>query len=119
MGLKIVTVPYCLDPVSGNTMVNISLLSRQTSHPYLHCSKYSEFALWASEAKRIDIEVLPKLEERELFRTFCEDFNTATLPHRKFYNLQEYHRKKEEEKAAQRGSSDVSPLHQHSFLITY
>lgn len=80
----------------------------------LACSKYSEFALWASEAKRIDIEVLPKIEERELFRTFCEDFNTATLPHRKFYNLQEYQLKKEEERAAQRGSSEVRAAELHA-----
>lgn len=71
------------------------------------CSKYTEFALWASEAKKLDIEVLPKQEERELFRTFREDFNTATLPHRKYYNLQEYQRRKAE-KAARQGSSDVS-----------
>lgn len=71
------------------------------------CSKYTEFALWASESQRIDIEILPKLEERELFRTFCEDFNTATLPHRKFYDIQEYERRKEERKALKQGSSDV------------
>ncbi len=28
--------------------------------------------------------MLPKAEEKELFRTFCEDYNTATLPHRKY-----------------------------------
>ena len=70
------------------------------------CSKYSEFALWASEVMRLDIEVLPKAEEKELFRTFCEDFNTATLPHQKYYSLEEYERKRADE-TAKRGLSEV------------
>ena len=71
-------------------------------------SKYSEFALWASEVMKMDIELLPKIEEKELFRTFCEDHNTATLPHQKYYSLQDYERKKSEG-ASKRGLSEVSP----------
>lgn len=55
---------------------------------------------------RLDIEVLPKAEEKELFRTFCEDFNTATLPHQKYYDLAEYERKKADE-SSKRGLSEV------------
>ena len=58
---------------------------------------------------RLDIEVLPKAEEKEMFRTFCEDFNTATLPHKKYYDLAEYERKRADE-SSKRGLSEVQTL---------
>ena len=42
-------------------------------------SKHPEFALWAADVKKIDVGLLPKLEEKELFRSFIEDFNTGML----------------------------------------
>ena len=35
-------------------------------------------------------------DEKELWSTYVEDFNTSTLPHRKYYNLEFY----EQERAA-------------------
>lgn len=55
--------------------------------------------MWATEVQRVDIETLPKFEERELFRTYVEDFNTGTLPHRKYYNLELYERRRAEKAA--------------------
>ena len=53
-------------------------------------------------------KVLPFLqaEEKELFRTYVEDFNTSTLPHRKFYNLEFYHQEKAA-RARKKGQSVV------------
>ena len=48
----------------------------------------------------------PQAEEKELFRTYVEDFNTSTLPHRKFYNLEFYHREKAA-RARKKGHSEV------------
>ena len=31
-------------------------------------AKRAEFMLWATEVKRVDLEVLPKFEEKELFK---------------------------------------------------
>lgn len=42
------------------------------------CSKHAEFALWAADVRKVDVGLLPKLEEKELFRSFMEDFNTGT-----------------------------------------
>ena len=42
------------------------------------CSKHSEFALWAVDVQKVDVELLPKLEEKELFKTYMEDYNTGT-----------------------------------------
>lgn len=54
-------------------------------------AKQPEFFAWLAECKERDPETLAKWEERELFKEFAEDFNTATLPHVKFYNLQRWH----------------------------
>ena len=45
-------------------------------------------------------------EEKELFRTYVEDFNTSTLPHRKFYNLEFYHQERAA-RARKKGQSVV------------
>eukprot|EP01026_Neomeris_dumetosa_P017921 TRINITY_DN1698_c0_g1_i1.p1 TRINITY_DN1698_c0_g1~~TRINITY_DN1698_c0_g1_i1.p1 ORF type:complete len:509 (-),score=77.12 TRINITY_DN1698_c0_g1_i1:1351-2715(-) len=55
-------------------------------------SKKSEFTLWALEEKNLDVEALPKFEEKELFREYMEDYNTGTLPHKKYYDLELYER---------------------------
>lgn len=43
---------------------------------------------------QVEIEVLPKWEEKELFKTYMEDFNTGTLPHKKYYDNDSYERAK-------------------------
>ena len=40
------------------------------------------------EVKGLDIESMPKFEEKNLTRDYIEDFNTSTLPHEKYYNLE-------------------------------
>lgn len=67
--------------------------------------KQSEFMAWALDVKKVDVEGLAKWEEKELFKEFVEDFNTGTLPHRKYYDLAAYEMsklKEEQEKAAAR-----------------
>ena len=34
------------------------------------------------KVKNIDIEAMPRSEEKEMFKDYMEEFNTATLPHR-------------------------------------
>lgn len=55
-------------------------------------NKRSEFAQWAADVKKVDIELLGKADERELFKEFIEDYNTGTLPHKKYYDLELYER---------------------------
>lgn len=92
--------------------------------------------MWAAEIKKVDVEGLPKWEEKELFkcghshvhlifllhsllqrevaepcerhssRTYMEDYNTATLPHKKFYDLDLYERRRLV-KAAKKGKTLV------------
>ena len=57
-------------------------------------SKVSEFQQWATEIKKVNVEALAKWEEKELFAEFMEDYNTGTLPHRKYYDLMAFAREK-------------------------
>lgn len=78
-------------------------------------SKISEFQQWATEVKKVNIEAMAKWEEKELFAEFMEDYNTGTLPHRKYYDLMAY-AQQQAIKAAKKGrNAGVSPhteLHQ-------
>ena len=64
--------------------------------------KEAEFRAWLGEVKKRDMESLQKWEEKELFKEYAEDYNTATLPHEKFYNLEKWSR----EEAARRARED-------------
>ena len=72
-------------------------------------SKRPEFTLWALEIKNMDVETLPKYEEKELFRTYIEDYNTGTLPHRKYYDLAVYERQKAA-KTAEKSTGGLEPM---------
>ena len=49
-------------------------------------SKQPEFFLWLSEEKQIDPEVQPRFVLKKLFDDYREDYNTATLAHKKSVN---------------------------------
>ncbi|GFR41117.1 hypothetical protein Agub_g1761, partial [Astrephomene gubernaculifera] len=70
-------------------------------------AKRNEFILWALEVKKTDVENLGKFEERDLFRDYMEDYNTGTLPHRKYYDLEAYERARAA-KAAAKGAKLAS-----------
>lgn len=66
-------------------------------------AKRGDFLVWAMEVAKVDPEALPKHEERELFKTYIEDYNTATLPHKKYYDVASYEAK-QRAKAAKKQS---------------
>ncbi|KAF8820564.1 hypothetical protein IE077_003035 [Cardiosporidium cionae] len=57
--------------------------------------KKQEFRLWLMEVKKKSIEDLTHWEEKQLFKDYMEDFNTVTLPHKKYYDLEKWEQKKE------------------------
>ncbi|CAE6445109.1 unnamed protein product [Rhizoctonia solani] len=59
------------------------------SHMY---EKDAEFRTWLVEECKINPESLSKDATRKQFARFVEDYNTATLPHPKFYNMASYER---------------------------
>lgn len=54
--------------------------------------KQAEFGAWLAEVKRLNAESLARFEEKDLFKEFAEDYNTATLPHKKYYDLEAWER---------------------------
>eukprot|EP01023_Acetabularia_acetabulum_P026339 TRINITY_DN2505_c0_g1_i5.p1 TRINITY_DN2505_c0_g1~~TRINITY_DN2505_c0_g1_i5.p1 ORF type:complete len:442 (+),score=131.62 TRINITY_DN2505_c0_g1_i5:2317-3642(+) len=71
-------------------------------------SKKSEFTLWALEEKNTDVESMPKFEEKELFREYMEDYNTGTLPHKKYYDLELYERNLHDMRSKEGGSGSAA-----------
>lgn len=62
-------------------------------------TKQRDFEVWLSEVKQIPSFTGPKWELMNYFKEYCEDYNTATLPHEKYYNydkweMEEYNKKK-------------------------
>ncbi|ORX41096.1 hypothetical protein BD324DRAFT_38072 [Kockovaella imperatae] len=53
-------------------------------------NKDSEFRAWLVEERKINPETLSKDRTRKEFAVFVEDYNTATLPHEKFYDMRKY-----------------------------
>lgn len=56
-------------------------------------NKQQEFYLWLQEVKKVNPEVFPRSEMKKMFETFAEDYNTVTLPHKKFYDLEKWEAK--------------------------
>ena len=57
-----------------------------------------EFETWMREVKEIPDFLGPKWELMEHFATFCEDFNTCTFPHEKYYDLDKWEAEQAEKK---------------------
>ena len=50
-------------------------------------SKQEEFLAWLSEVKGVPQDACGQRELKEHFSDFCEDYNTATMPSTKYYNM--------------------------------
>ncbi|KII95490.1 hypothetical protein PLICRDRAFT_217953 [Plicaturopsis crispa FD-325 SS-3] len=53
-------------------------------------NKEQEFRTWLVEERKINPESTTKEQNKREFARFVEDFNTATLPDEKYYNLPAY-----------------------------
>ena len=56
-------------------------------------SKTAEFHAWLVEERKTNPETISKDLQRKEFARFVEDYNTATLPHEKYYNMEAYERR--------------------------
>ncbi|PSS05605.1 DEAD-box ATP-dependent RNA helicase [Actinidia chinensis var. chinensis] len=69
-------------------------------------NKRPEFTAWLAEVKQVNLESLPNWEEKQMFKAFMEDHNTATFPSKKYYNLDAYFKHKME-KEMKKGIKNV------------
>merc|ERR1719247_2884932 len=53
-------------------------------------NKKPEFLLWAMEVKKVNTDAMGQMQMRDLFKEYVEDYNTATMPTKKYYNLQNW-----------------------------
>lgn len=53
-------------------------------------TKDQEFRAWMVEERMLNPETVSQIKMKELFKIYMEDFNTATLPHEKYYALEKY-----------------------------
>merc|ERR1711957_1114281 len=51
-------------------------------------NKKPEFLCWAIEVRKENTDVMCQMDMKNLFKEYIEDYNTATMPTKKYYNLQ-------------------------------
>jgi len=56
-------------------------------------SKGPEFSTWLVEERKINPETISKEQNKKEFAKYVEDYNTATLPHEKYYHIEAYERR--------------------------
>ncbi|KZT31811.1 hypothetical protein SISSUDRAFT_994701 [Sistotremastrum suecicum HHB10207 ss-3] len=56
-------------------------------------NKEAEFRTWLMEECKINPETITKDQNKKRFAQYVEDYNTATLPHEKYYDMSIYERR--------------------------
>ncbi|KAK8936344.1 hypothetical protein KSP39_PZI013693 [Platanthera zijinensis] len=77
-------------------------------------NKRPEFTAWLAEVRQVNLETLPNWEEKQMFKQFMEDHNTATFPSKKYYDLDAYHRHKMD-KALKKGLKNALATERTNF----
>lgn len=79
--------------------------------------KQEEFLAWLAEHKGVNQEALRPWELKEHFSSYVEDFNTATLPHEKYYNMRTWYMKELERKQRE-GDQEAAEQESAGFVRT-
>lgn len=61
--------------------------------PYSIFTKRPEFQTWLVEERKLNPETISKHQNKKEFARFIEDYNTATLPHEKYYHIDAYEKR--------------------------
>jgi len=56
-------------------------------------TKKEEFCTWLREIKKINLETISHIQEKKYFEEYVEDYNTATLASKKYYDLRKWEEK--------------------------
>jgi len=56
-------------------------------------TKEEEYRTWLIEERKLNPETMSKDQTKKQFAQFVEDYNTATLPHEKYYDMPAYERR--------------------------
>eukprot|EP00933_Yihiella_yeosuensis_P026497 TRINITY_DN20581_c0_g1_i1.p1 TRINITY_DN20581_c0_g1~~TRINITY_DN20581_c0_g1_i1.p1 ORF type:complete len:290 (+),score=109.16 TRINITY_DN20581_c0_g1_i1:61-930(+) len=79
-------------------------------------NKKPEFLLWASEVKKTNTDVLGQMQQRDLFKEYIEDYNTATMPSKKYYNIQAFEMEAARRKKAKNADKEQEERERNSIV---
>lgn len=72
--------------------------------------KQKEFEVYMEEVKKIpDVACLPRRDAMEYFKCYIEDYNTATMPHEKYYSYAKWESDKYQENQARMAGRSRNP----------
>merc|ERR1719361_2579203 len=56
----------------------------------MYSLKRSFIRIWPMEVKKENTDAMGQMRMKDLFKEYVEDYNTATMPSKKYYNLQSW-----------------------------
>merc|ERR1712048_641671 len=71
-------------------------------------NKKPEFLSWAMEVKKVNTDMGGQMQMRDLFKEYIEDFNTATMPSEKYYDLKTWDDKMSLKRQKRNRNDDMS-----------
>mmetsp|Transcript_91886 Transcript_91886/g.163582 ORF Transcript_91886/g.163582 Transcript_91886/m.163582 type:complete len:289 (-) Transcript_91886:117-983(-) len=80
--------------------------------------KKPEFLLWAAEVRKVNTDALGQMQQKDLFKEFVEDYNTATMPSKKYYNLQVFEQESANKRRKQKVGEQIDTA-QKSSLVSF
>jgi len=77
-------------------------------------AKKPEFMLWAQEVRKVNTDVLGQMQLKDLFKEYVEDYNTATMPSKKYYNIQVFEQQASNKRRKQKTEAVIDTALQSS-----
>merc|ERR1712014_30788 len=71
-------------------------------------NKKPEFLCWSMEVKKVNTDMLGQMQMRDLFKEYIEDYNTATMPSEKYYDLNSWDQKMALKRQKRNRNDDMS-----------
>merc|ERR1712187_525565 len=71
-------------------------------------NKKPEFLCWSMEVKKVNTDMLGQMQMRDLFKEYIEDYNTATMPSEKYYDLNAWDQKMSLKRQKRTRNNDMS-----------
>ena len=93
--------------LEGNMSIYKPREYREGAHGFITASnihdKKPEFIAWLMDIHGVSLDTLVPRDERKWFASFCDDWNTSTMPNDKYYNLDKWNKAN--------GGGDVAMIH--------
>jgi len=81
-------------------------------------SKKTEFLIWAAEVRKVNTDALGQMQQKDLFKEYVEDYNTATMPSKKYYNVTVFEQESANKRRKQKSGDEVDKF-QRSSMVSF